>query len=52
MKKLFLGLAMSAGTLSFAQEQTASSTSPVRFGIKAGLNGIKHKSWGLSKNLR
>ncbi|WP_294241588.1 porin family protein [uncultured Chryseobacterium sp.] len=38
MKKLFLGLAMSAGTLSFAQEQAASSASPVRFGLKAGLN--------------
>lgn len=38
MKKLFFGLVMSAGTLSFAQEQTASSASPVRFGIKAGLN--------------
>lgn len=38
MKKFFLGLAITAGTLSFAQEKAASSASPVRFGIKAGLN--------------
>ncbi|QIY90010.1 porin family protein [Chryseobacterium gallinarum] len=35
MKKIFLGLALTAGTLAFAQK-TASS--PVRFGLKAGLN--------------
>lgn len=38
MKKFFLGLAIIAGTLSFAQEKAASSASPVRFGLKAGLN--------------
>jgi hypothetical protein len=38
MKKFFLGLAITAGTLSFAQEKAASSVSPVRFGLKAGLN--------------
>lgn len=38
MKKLFLGFALVAGILSFAQEHDASSTLPVRFGIKAGLN--------------
>jgi len=38
MKKFFLGLAITAGTLSFAQEKPASSASPVRFGLKAGLN--------------
>ncbi len=37
MKKLFLALTMATGTLCFAQEQTTSS-SPIRFGIKAGLN--------------
>lgn len=45
MKKLFLGLALTAGTLAFAQESTTVNTSPlkkdvqpVRFGIKAGGN--------------
>lgn len=38
MKKIFLGLAITAGTLSFAQEKTAASASPVKFGAKAGLN--------------
>ncbi|WP_394666241.1 porin family protein [uncultured Chryseobacterium sp.] len=38
MKKIFLGLAITAGTLSFAQEKAAASTSPVKFGAKAGLN--------------
>lgn len=37
MKKLFLGLAITAGSLAFAQEKTQSST-PVHFGVKAGLN--------------
>lgn len=46
MKKLFLGLALTAGTLAFAQETTETKTvnasplkndvKPVRFGIKAG----------------
>lgn len=45
MKKLFLGLALTAGTLAFAQESTTVNTSPlkkdaqpIRFGIKAGGN--------------
>lgn len=48
MKKLFLGLALTAGTLAFAQETTETKTvnasplkndvKPVRFGIKAGGN--------------
>lgn len=38
MKKFFLGLAITASTLFFAQEKAASSASPVRFGLKAGLN--------------
>lgn len=45
MKKFFLGLALTAGTLAFAQESTTVNTSPlkkdaqpVRFGIKAGGN--------------
>lgn len=37
MKKLFLGLAVAASSLVFAQEK-AKSTSPVAFGVKAGLN--------------
>jgi outer membrane immunogenic protein len=36
MKKLFLGLAVIAGSFAFAQQKT--STSPVNFGVKAGLN--------------
>lgn len=35
MKKLILGLALVAGTFTFAQKTSAS---PVRFGLKAGLN--------------
>lgn len=46
MKKLFLGLALTAGTLAFAQETTTTTNTsplkkdaqPVRFGIKAGGN--------------
>ncbi|PWN71427.1 PorT family protein [Chryseobacterium phosphatilyticum] len=46
MKKLFLGLALTAGTLAFAQETTKTATAsplkndvqPIRFGIKAGGN--------------
>ncbi|PKF75929.1 porin family protein [Chryseobacterium sp. PMSZPI] len=52
MKKLFLGLALTAGTLAFAQETTEATTvktakttsplksdvQPIRFGIKAGGN--------------
>lgn len=40
MKKIFLGLALVAGTFSFAQKTSSNtaSSSPVRFGIKAGLN--------------
>lgn len=37
MKKLLLGLAVTAGSLVFAQEK-AQSSSPVQFGLKAGLN--------------
>ena len=40
MKKILLGLALVAGTFTFAQKTSASpaSTGPVRFGLKAGLN--------------
>lgn len=40
MKKIFLGLALVAGTFTFAQKTSTStaSSSPVRFGVKAGLN--------------
>lgn len=37
MKKLILGVALTAGSLAFAQT-TGSSSSPVRFGIKGGMN--------------
>ncbi|UKB86154.1 PorT family protein [Chryseobacterium sp. MEBOG06] len=36
MKKLILGLALTAGTLAFAQQKT--STNPVTFGVKGGMN--------------
>nr|WP_315028283.1 porin family protein [uncultured Chryseobacterium sp.] len=36
MKKLILGLAVTAGTLAFAQQKT--STNPVTFGVKGGMN--------------
>jgi len=38
MKKLILGLALVAGTFTFAQKTPTASSSPVRFGLKAGLN--------------
>ncbi|GEN74527.1 hypothetical protein [Chryseobacterium hagamense] len=38
MKKLSFGFAISAGLMCFAQEQAAAAASPVRSGIKAGLN--------------
>ena len=39
MKKIFLGLALVAGTFTFAQKTSSNtSSSPVRFGLKAGLN--------------
>ncbi|MDG4651214.1 porin family protein [Chryseobacterium arthrosphaerae] len=43
MKKILFGLALTAGTLAFAQSTSTTSTaapskSPVRFGLKAGLN--------------
>lgn len=41
MKKLILGVALTAGSLAFAQTTTSSnmsSTNPVRFGIKGGMN--------------
>ncbi|CAH0202432.1 porin family protein [Chryseobacterium sp. Bi04] len=40
MKKILLGLALVAGTFTFAQKTSTntSASSPVRFGLKAGLN--------------
>ncbi|MET3036555.1 porin family protein [Chryseobacterium sp. NRRL B-14859] len=40
MKKIFLSLALVAGTFAFAQKTSTNtvSSSPVRFGLKAGLN--------------
>ncbi len=39
MKKIFLGLALVAGTFTFAQKTSSNiASSPVRFGLKAGLN--------------
>lgn len=40
MKKIFLGLALIAGTFTFAQKTSTNtaSSSPIRFGLKAGLN--------------
>ncbi|MDH6253731.1 opacity protein-like surface antigen [Chryseobacterium sp. H1D6B] len=49
MKKLFLGLAMAAGTLVFAQEQKKQvQTGAVRFGIKAGGNAASFSEQELS----
>ncbi len=54
MKKLFLGLAMTAGTMAFAQEQVkevvkiANEKPPVRFGIKAGANAAAFSEQKLS----
>jgi len=61
MKKLFLGLALTAGTLAFAQETqpvtTASTTSPlktdvqpIRFGIKAGGNSAYYSQQSFGAN--
>jgi opacity protein-like surface antigen len=41
MKKIFLGLTLIVGTLTFAQQKTSAKktpSSPITFGIKAGLN--------------
>ncbi|WP_294298634.1 porin family protein [uncultured Chryseobacterium sp.] len=39
MKKLILGMALAAGSMAFAQTTTGmSSSSPVKFGVKAGIN--------------
>jgi len=38
MKKLILGIAVMATSFAFAQTTTPTSTSPVRFGVKAGMN--------------
>ncbi|MBO9691208.1 porin family protein [Chryseobacterium sp.] len=38
MKKLILGLALTAGTLAFAQQTTNTSSNPVTFGVKGGMN--------------
>lgn len=54
MKKLFLGLAMTAGTMALAQEQVkevvkiANEKPPVRFGIKAGANAAAFSEQKLS----
>ncbi|AZA85210.1 PorT family protein [Chryseobacterium lactis] len=58
MKKLFLGLALTAGTLAFAQETTKtvnasplkSDVQPIRFGIKAGGNSayISEQKFGIN----
>ncbi|WP_326983906.1 porin family protein [Chryseobacterium sp. MYb264] len=38
MKKLILGLAVTASSFAFAQQTTTTSSSPVTFGIKGGMN--------------
>ena len=38
MKKLILGLAVMSTSFAFAQSTNTASTSPVRFGVKAGMN--------------
>lgn len=38
MKKLILGLAVTASSLAFAQQTPSSSSNPVTFGIKGGMN--------------
>lgn len=38
MKKLILGMAIAAGSLTFAQQAPAKSSSPITFGVKAGMN--------------
>ena len=43
MRKLFLGLAVTAGSLVFAQEKTETiSKSPITFGVKGGMNISSH----------
>ncbi|HCA09508.1 porin family protein [Chryseobacterium sp.] len=43
MKKIILGLAISLGSLAFAQEKTeAQSKSPITFGVKGGMNISSH----------
>ncbi|SIQ82165.1 Outer membrane protein beta-barrel domain-containing protein [Chryseobacterium sp. RU37D] len=48
MKKLILGIAISLSSLAYAQEKAKESSSPVRFGVKAGLN-ISSTTGGDSK---
>ncbi|UTX49439.1 porin family protein [Chryseobacterium sp. MA9] len=38
MKKLILGLALTAGTFAFAQQTGNTSSNPVSFGVKGGMN--------------
>jgi len=38
MKKLILGLAVTASSLTFAQQTPSSSSNPVTFGVKGGMN--------------
>ncbi|MGC5745301.1 porin family protein [Chryseobacterium sp. NFX27] len=38
MKKLILGLAVTASSLAFAQQTPSSSSNPVTFGVKGGMN--------------
>ncbi|WP_080779143.1 porin family protein [Chryseobacterium phocaeense] len=38
MKKLILGLAVTASSLAFAQQTPTSSSNPVTFGVKGGMN--------------
>ncbi|WEK70786.1 MAG: porin family protein [Candidatus Chryseobacterium colombiense] len=38
MKKTFLGIAIAISSLTFAQQKAKASSSPVSFGVKAGLN--------------
>lgn len=62
MKKLFLGLALTAGTLAFAQETTTTTATtvntsplkkdvqPIRFGIKAGGNSAYFSAQSFGMN--
>ncbi|NIF05256.1 PorT family protein [Chryseobacterium sp. Tr-659] len=52
MKKIFFGLALIVGTFTFAQStstntSSTTSSSPIRFGVKAGLNvsSLSKSSW-------
>ncbi len=38
MKKLILGMAVMVGSFAFAQQTPAKSSSPIKFGLKAGMN--------------